>query len=131
MKFAFIQEHLRQFPAEAACEALEVSRSGYYAWVARPPCARARRSQELVKKIEAAHEENRRVYGSPRIFQVLADQGVQVCRNTVARLMKQQGIAAKTKRKPRAKKRARTSSKAVRPARPANKKARAPKRARR
>jgi putative transposase len=99
VKFAFIQEHLRQFPAEAVCEALEVSRSGYYAWVTRPPSARATRSQELARKITAAHDENRRVYGSPRIWRVLVDQGVQVCRNTVAKLMKQQGIAAKTKRK--------------------------------
>ena len=99
MKFAFIKEHLGQFPVDAACDTLEVSRSGYYAWIARPPSAQARRRSELSEKIKAAHEENRRVYGSPRIRQVLVSRGVQVSENTVAKVMKEQGIQAKTKRK--------------------------------
>ena len=99
MKFAFIAEHLSEFEVQACCQALEVSRSGYYAWIARPPSAQAQRRLELSEKINAAHAENRQVYGSPRICQALLSQGVAVCRNTVAKLMKQQGIRAKTKRK--------------------------------
>jgi len=99
VKFAFIKEHLDEFPAQAACDALDVSRSGYYAWIVRPPSAAAQRRLELAQKIKAAHAENRHVYGSPRIYRTLASQGVAVCQNTVAKLMKQQGIRAKTKRK--------------------------------
>jgi transposase InsO family protein len=99
VKFAFIKEHLSEFPVEAVCQALEVSRSGYYAWITRPPSAQARRQQELLEKIRVAHEENRHVYGSPRICRVLVGQGVEVSENTVAKLMKQQGIQARTKRK--------------------------------
>jgi len=99
VKFAFIAEHLSEFEVQACCQALEVSRSGYYAWIARPPSAQAQRRLELSEKINAAHAENRQVYGSPRICQALLSQGVAVCRNTVAKLMKQQGIRAKTKRK--------------------------------
>ena len=99
MKFAFIEEHLQDYPVEAACEALAVSRSGYYAWVHRPKSVRAQRCEELAAKIQAVHQENREVYGSPRMCKALADQGVQACENTVARVMRQQGIRAKSKKK--------------------------------
>jgi putative transposase len=98
VKFAFIEGHLSEFAVGSCCQALEVSRSGYYAWLARPASAQAERRQELAQKIEAAHEENRQVYGSPRLCRVLQDQGVEVCENTVAKLMKQQGISAKNRR---------------------------------
>lgn len=100
MKFAFIKEHLTSaFPLEVVCDVLEVSRSGYYAWSKRPPSARARRREELARKIQSVHEQNRSVYGSPRICQVLKAQGEGVCENTVADIMKQRQIRAKTKKK--------------------------------
>ena len=99
MKFSFIEEHLSSFPVEAACEALAVSRSGYYAWLDRPESARSKRRGELAAKIKAVHEQNRRVYGSPRIFRVLKARGEEVCENTVAAVMRQHEIRAKTKRK--------------------------------
>ena len=99
MKFAFIKESLMEFPVDAACDVLGVSRAGYYAWRNRPPSGRTRRCQELAAKIQAVHEENRRVYGSPRLYRALKAQGEKVCRNTVAKVMAQQGIRAKTKKK--------------------------------
>ena len=76
MKFAFIKEHLaRSFPIDICCDVLEVSRSGYYAWSKRPPSARARRREALAEQIEAVHEQNRQVYGSPRVCQALNAQG--------------------------------------------------------
>jgi transposase InsO family protein len=99
VKFAFIQEHLAaQFPVNVACDVLEVSRSGYYAWAARPASARARRRDELAEKIRQVHEQNRRVYGSPRVCRVLQSQGESVCENTVADIMKERQIRAKSKR---------------------------------
>ena len=50
-------------------------------------------------KIRRVHEGNLRVYGSPRIYQALKSQGESVCENTVARIMQQRQIRAKTKRK--------------------------------
>ncbi len=99
MKFAFIKESLSEYPVEICCEVLGVSRSGYYAWRDRPVSARARRQEELREKIQAVHEENRRVYGSPRICQALVAQGEAVSENTVAKMMKQHRMAAKTKKK--------------------------------
>ncbi len=100
MKFAFIEEHLSaQFPVGAACDVLEVSRSGYYAWRDRPASARDRRLEELAAKVKAVHEENRGVYGSPRVFRALKARGEHACENTVAKVMRQQEIRARCKRK--------------------------------
>ena len=99
MKFHFIGEHLRQFPIEVVCDVLQISRSGYYAWRGRPHSGQARRREELAGKIRIVHQENRRVYGSPRVCRVLQAQGESVCENTVARVMRQEGLRAKTKKK--------------------------------
>jgi putative transposase len=99
VKFSFIEEHLSEFPVAAACDTLAVSRAGYYAWLDRPESTRSRRRAELAAKIKIIHKQNRRVYGSPRIFRVLQSQGEAVCENTVAKVMAQQHIRAKTKRK--------------------------------
>jgi putative transposase len=99
VKFQFIQEHLRQFSIETVCEVLEVSRSGYYAWRDRPCSGQERRREELARKIQAVYQENRHVYGSPRVCRALQAQGESVCENTVARVMRQHGIQAKSKKK--------------------------------
>ena len=99
MKYAFIQSDLSMYSVTMCCEVLEVSRSGFYASANREPGERARRREELALKIQAVHEENLRVYGSPRVHQVLKSQGESVCENTVAKLMKERQIKAKTKKK--------------------------------
>ena len=99
MRFAFIREHLGQYPTNLACDVLEVSRSGYYAWRDRPASARQQRRQELAAKVQAVHAESRRVYGSPRVHRALATGGEKVSENTVAKIMQANGLRAKTKRK--------------------------------
>lgn len=100
MKFAFIKERLTGFPVDVSCDVLGVSRSGYYAWITRPASSvRARRREDLAEQIRQVHERNRKVYGSPRICRALRAQGESVCRNTVADIMKERQIRAKTKKK--------------------------------
>jgi putative transposase len=99
VKFALIEEHLGAFPIDAVCRTLDVSRSGYYAWLERPDSARARRRQDLAVKIQAVHDQNRCVYGSPRVCQAMLAQGESVCENTVASIMRQQQIRARSKAK--------------------------------
>ena len=100
MKLAFIRAELsRLYPVELACDVLEVSRSGYYARRNRPDSARAKRRVELAAKVKAVHEANRRVYGSPRVCAALVASGEKVCENTVAKVMREQQIRAKTSRK--------------------------------
>lgn len=99
MKFSFIQERLGSFPIERVCDVLDVSRSGYYAWLDRPESEQIKRREELAVKVKAVHQENRGVYGSPRVYQALKAQGESVCENTVARVMRQCEIQGKTKKK--------------------------------
>jgi len=80
-------------------EILQISRSAYYAGIKRPICRREEETQALVKKIQVIHQANRRVYGSPRVTAELRAQGVACSLNRVARLMKVNQIAARTKRK--------------------------------
>ncbi len=69
------------------CRLLKVSRSGFYAWLSRPPSARAVADEVLTVQIRTAFEDNRKVYGAPRIHAELADAGVRVGRERVARLI--------------------------------------------
>jgi putative transposase len=98
VKFAFIRDHREAFPVEALCNVLEVSRGGYYAWSQRPPSTGDLRRAALVGRIRAAHSESRATYGSPRVFRALKGGGVACCENTVAKLMKAEGIRSKSKR---------------------------------
>ena len=81
------------------CQILQVSRSGYYAWVDRPPSDRQKRRDELVEQIRAAHADSAGTYGSPRVHAELVEQKVDVCVNTVAKFMKAAGIRSIMHRK--------------------------------
>lgn len=87
MKYAFIAAHEKEFPIRRLCHVLEVSESGYYAWCKRAPSEQKRTDEELGKRIEDAYQNNRRVYGSPRLHAELKEQGVHCGRKRVARLM--------------------------------------------
>jgi putative transposase len=99
MTFRFIEEHRRHWPVRLLCETFGVSAAGYYAWRERPASARQRRREALVEEIRAIHGEVKARYGSPRIHAELAARGQGCCVNTVAKLMRDNGIAAKTARK--------------------------------
>lgn len=99
MKYAFIEAHKKDFPIRRLCHVLEVSESGYYAWRKRAPSKRKRADEELGKRIEDAYQNNRRVYGSPRLHAELKEQGMRCGRKRVARLMRERGINAKPKRR--------------------------------
>jgi putative transposase len=81
------------------CQVLNVSRSGFYAWCKREPGTRRRRRDQLVRRIQAVHQESRCTYGSPRIAAELRELKLEVCRNTVAKYMREEGIAAKQKKR--------------------------------
>ena len=98
MKFASIHDHLQGYPVGVCCQVLRVSRSGYYAWCGRPVSGRRRRRDTLAARIHATHQGHRGRYGSPRIHQALRAEGEAVSENTVAKIMREEGIRAKAKR---------------------------------
>ena len=81
------------------CRVLEVSRSGFYAWRSRGASAADARREELTDEVKAIHADVKARYGSPRIHAELVAKG-HACRvNFVAKVMREAGIAAKTRRK--------------------------------
>jgi putative transposase len=84
----------------AMCRLLQISRSGFYAWLERPMSERDRTDLSLTGKIEAIHRRSRSVYGSPTIHAELADDyGIRVGRKRVARLMRSAGLRGATLRR--------------------------------
>ena len=81
------------------CRVLEVSRSGYYAWLKREPSARAQANAELLEAIEEIHAESDGTYGAPRIHAELQDRGSEASLNRVARVMKGAEIQGVSPRK--------------------------------
>ena len=99
MKFAFIAAEKATYPVRVLCRTLEVSRAGFYAWHLRPPAARTQQDQRLGVEIQAIHAESRQRYGSPRVHAELRARGQRLGRKRVARLMRQQGLCARRRRR--------------------------------
>jgi transposase InsO family protein len=102
VKYAFIQAHQAVFSVSRMCRVFEVSRSGFYEWANRPDCARKQADRQLEGEIKQAFEDSRENYGTRRIQQTLRDQGRQVSRARIGRLMRQHGLRCKTRRRFRA-----------------------------
>ena len=92
MIFAWIEERREEWPITLLCRVLEVSRSGFYAWRSREASAAKVRREELTDEVKAR-------YGSPRIHAELVAKGHECSVNFVAKVMREAGIVAKTKRK--------------------------------
>jgi putative transposase len=99
MTYRFIDEHCDQWPVRLLCETLEVSSAGYYAWRQCPRGDRQQQRDALLVEIRAIHAQFKGRYGSPRIHAELVARGHDCCVNTVAKIMREAGIAAKTARK--------------------------------
>jgi transposase InsO family protein len=97
--FSFIEQHRDLWPVTVMCDALGVSPQGFYAWRSRPTSDQQRRRDALLVEIAAAHAEAKGRYGSPRIYAELKAKGIDCCINTVAKLMHDNDIRAKTARK--------------------------------
>lgn len=87
------------FPVTVMCEVLRVSRSGFYAWLDRPPSAHAQQDAELAEAIRAAHAASSSTYGVLRIHEDLKDEGFRVGKKRVARLMREHGIVGVSRRR--------------------------------
>ena len=95
MRYEFMFAHEDRYAVKRMCRALHLSRSGYYAWRARPASPRAQTNQLLVAQIREEFQASRHTYGSPRIHAVLLRKGVQCGRHRVVRLMRLHGMAAR------------------------------------
>ena len=99
MRFAFIDVEKAWYPMRILCRVLGVSRSGYYAWRTRRPSARALEDEQLRPKVAEAFKTGRGTYGSPRVRDELVEQGFEIGRKRVARLMVELGLQGVSPRK--------------------------------
>lgn len=99
MKFAFIVAKEVAFPIATMCRMLDVSRSGYYAWKARPEPAKKAEDAHLAVEIASAHKRSRGIYGSPRVHRDLKARGLRIGKKRVERLMRANGLQGRSKRR--------------------------------
>jgi len=99
MKYQFVSDQSSRFPVRRICLILGLWPSAYYAWRRRGESRRVRENRRLVVEIKAIHESSQRTYGSPRIHAELKARGRHHGKNRVARLMRENAIRAKQKRK--------------------------------
>ena len=92
MNYVFIEDNRSEFRVEKMCQALQVSRSGYYKWRNRPKSKQAISNDELLAMIKEIHTNHKQRYGSPRIWRKLRKQGIVCGKNRVARLMRKDNL---------------------------------------
>jgi putative transposase len=97
VKYAWIREHRDSFPVAVLCEVLEVSASGYYDWLDRPPSPRAERHVKIQAVVQQVHAESHGIYGSIKIAKQLRERPdlESACRNTVAQAMRELGLKSR------------------------------------
>ena len=102
---AFIDEHRAAYGVEPICRVLPIAPSTYHEHAARraDPSRmpdRTKRDAELRQKVQRVFEESLRVYGVRKVWRQLRRKGVPVARCTVARLMRDMGLAGVIRGKP-------------------------------
>ena len=99
VRFEFIAAEKVNFPVVRLCKVMQVSVSGFYAWKHRPESNRAKETRKLTVHIKASFERSRKTYGSPRIIDDLRDQGIKTSKKRISKIMKENGLKVRTKRK--------------------------------
>lgn len=94
-----IRELTGQYPVKVLCQELQVSRSGYYAWLRRGPSRRQQADEKLWRSVGAVFEQSRGVYGYRRVYAALQAQGFACSRHRVRRLMQVHGLRARRRRR--------------------------------
>jgi putative transposase len=97
--FGFVKAHRAQYPIATQCRVLDVSVSGYYAWISRDLCEHAQADVAIGDAIEVLYEQSRCTYGAPRIHAELHATGYDIALKRVARLMRERNIAGASRRR--------------------------------
>jgi putative transposase len=97
--FAFVAKHRGIWPLTLLCEALGVSRSGFYGWLTRPPSGRAKRHETMMAAIRDSFLDSDRTYGARRVWHDLMEAGITCGLHAVERLMKLNALRARPRRR--------------------------------
>ena len=99
MMFSFIAKHRGIWPVALICEALGVSRSGFYAWLTRPRGRRAQRHEELSEAIRRSFLDSDRTYGARRVWHDVLAAGFSCGLHVIERLMRLNALRARPRRR--------------------------------
>ena len=99
MSFAFIEAEKASFPISRMCRVLDISQSGFFAWRGRPACQRQKQDMVHLAHIRTVFALSNGSYGSPRMHRDLIDAGHRIGRHRTARLMRENGLVARQKRR--------------------------------
>ncbi len=99
MRYAFIEQNRGSYPVQGLCAALQVSDSGFARWQRGEGPQRWLSDRQLLAHIREVHEETKAAYGSPRIYQELKGRGIPVSQGRVERLMRENGLRGRHKRR--------------------------------
>jgi putative transposase len=99
VKFGFVATHRGIWPVDVQCEALGISRSGFYAWRSRVPSVRSRTDAAILVTIRASFVQSDRTYGARRMLGDVRDAGHVCGRDRVARLMRHAALRARPRRR--------------------------------
>ena len=99
MRFGLVDAAKKDFPVQRLCKVLGVSASGDFAWKGRPACRRQREDMVLLAHVRSAFTLSNGTYGSPRMVHELRHNGLTIGRRRVARLMRENGLRARQKRR--------------------------------
>jgi hypothetical protein len=99
MRFAFLAKHRHIWPVSWMCEVLEVSRSGFHAWLKRPLSDRAILDAKLITAIDTSFKASDRTYGARRVWHDVLDEGLLCGLHRIERLMRQNALKARPKRR--------------------------------
>ena len=99
MRFAFVAKHRSVWPVAWLCKALDVSRSGFHAWLTRSPSKRTRDDEELSSKIRKFFIASDRTYGARRVWRDVLAEGFNCGLHRIERLMQKNALKARPRRR--------------------------------
>ena len=99
MKFGFVAKHRGAWPVNLMCEALGVSRGGFYAWLTRPRSQRSLSDEMLGAQVHQSFVRSDRTYGARRVWHDVLEQGQACGLHRIERLMREQALRARPRRR--------------------------------
>ena len=99
MRFTFVAKHRHIWPVSWLCEALDVSRSGFHAWLGRAPSKRSLVDEEIGAKVRASFIASARTYGARRVWRDVLAEGIDCGLHRIERLMRVQALRARPRRR--------------------------------
>lgn len=99
MKFGFVTKHRGAWTVRQLCEALGVSRSGYYGWLTRPRSQRERDDEAIAMQVRQSFLGSDRTYGARRVWHDVLAEGHRCGLHRIERLMQAQALRARPRRR--------------------------------